>query len=171
MGDVLENILELDSKQTPADGDSVAISSHGQAWVVTLVNLLTVPLGYGYISDLAVGNVKQRTINARARLRHYAESIAFSFDNLMEKKDRYVERITASRQLRKSGYIVIGNEIYYPIKTRIDGKVVDRKKQIIGRLQFDGHYNRAEVLREHHHQVEGKLIESGYISVAPVNKI
>ncbi len=171
MGDGLAEILELDSKQTPVNGDSVAKSSHGQAWVVTLVNLLTVPLGYGYLSDLVVGNTKTITVNARARLHHYAESIASSFNNLMERKDRHVERITASRQLRKSGYIVMGNEIYYPIETRIDGRVVDRKEQLIGRLVFDGHYNRAEVLWEHHNKVERKLRESGYVSVTPVNKI
>lgn len=171
MGDGLAEILELDSKQATVNGDSVAISSHGRAWVVTLVNLLTVPLGYGYISDLVVGNTKQRTVNARARLHHYAESIASSSDNLMKRKDRHVERRTASRQLRESGYIVMGNEIYYPIETRIDGRVVDRKEQLIGRLLFDGYSNRAEILLEHHHKVEIKLRESGYVSVTPVNKI
>ena len=133
--------------------------------------MLTVPLGYGYISDLVVGNAKQRIVNARARLHHYSESIASSFDNLMDIKDRYVEIIIASRQLRKSGYIVRGNEIYYPIGIRIDGRVVDRKEQLVGRLLFDGHCNRAEILLEHHPKVERKLIDSGYVSVAPVDKI
>jgi len=140
VGDGLAEILELDPKQTSVNGGSAAISSRGQSWVATLVNLLTVPLGYGYIS------------------------------NLMDIKDRYVEIITASRQLRKRGYIVRSNEIYYPKEIRIDGGVVDRKEQLVGRLLFDGLCNRAEILWEHHPKVERKLRDSGYVSVAPVDK-
>ncbi|MBI2657699.1 hypothetical protein HYX08_03315 [Candidatus Woesearchaeota archaeon] len=89
----------------------------------------------------------------------------------LEWLDRARERRAALRMLRNSGYVVRSDEIYYPNDIKINGKVVERKEEIVGRLMFDGIYNRAKILWEHHHKLERKLRSIGYVSAAPVDKV
>ena len=81
------------------------------------------------------------------------------------------ERRDAVKLLLRMGYLVRGDEVYYPTEIKINGKVVDRKEERVGRLFYDEHHNRANFLWEHNYRVERGLREVGYVSIFPVDKI
>lgn len=176
MSDGLSEIVETTVNKSI--DDSVADSGHIKyrieqisRTVATLANLVIIPFGYEGIPHTILVDAKQRAAGTKARLRHYAKSIASPLSNLMDSKDRYAERLAASRHLRRSGYVVRGSEIYYPQEIKINGIVTSRTEELVGKLVFDGWHNRAEILWKHYPVLERKLRDSGYISVAPSDKI
>lgn len=176
MGNGLVETLEEGTTHTPIHDsvDSVHTKNRiGQIsrTIATFSNFVVIPFGYGVVPDTVIVDFKQRAADAKARLQNYAESTTSLLSNLMDRKDRYAERLAASRRLRKSGYVLKGGEIYYPLEIRVNGVTTSRTEELVGKLIFDGRYNRAEILWEHCPILERKLKDSGYISVAPSDKI
>jgi hypothetical protein len=138
-----------------------------------LRNELKGGVNLGELAAVFTGSASQMQLKPEATQMHSASINAERPPRLgfLEWLDRTRERRAALRMLRNSGYAVRGDEIYHPNEVKINGKIVERKEEIAGKLVFDGVYNRAKILWGHYHILEKKLRDIGYISVMPVEKI
>ena len=177
MGNGLVETLERDSTHIPVDVGSVVDSVHVKhprglsRGIATLANFVVVPFGYGFVPDSVIDDTKRMVVNAKGHLKHYGDSFVSFFDDLMNGHDRRAERRAASRQIGRIGYILRGVDIFYPTEIKVNGEVVERREEHVGRLMVDGNYNRATIHWDHHHRLDIPLRDAGYLSVSPVDKV